>query len=80
MNRRRARELGKSLIVDLDGALAAVNRPMEERHSALASALITGARLLTGIAVNHARIADALDDLADHVTAEPAPAESARQP
>lgn len=67
MNRKRARDLGKSLIVDLDGALASVNRPIEERHSAAASALITAARLLGGMAVNHARIADALDYIADQM-------------
>lgn len=68
MNRKRARELGKGLIIDLDGVLAAHTRPIEERHTAFASALITAARIAAGAAVNLARIADALDDMADHVT------------
>lgn len=73
MDRKRAKQLGKSLIVDLDGVMAAVTRPPEERHSAAASAAITVARLFGGLCINFARIADALDDLADHIckNAEP---------
>lgn len=75
MHSRRAKELAKSLIPDIDGAIAGVSRPIEDRHSAAASALITVARLAGGLCINVARIADALDDLADHFTAERAPEE-----
>lgn len=67
---RRASDLAKSLIVDIDEAVCRVSRPVEDRHSAAASAVILAARLAGGLCVNVARIADALDDLADHFTTE----------
>jgi len=66
MKSRRANDLAKSLIIDIDGALAGVSRPLEDRHSAAASALILGARLLGGACVNLARIAGALEEIADN--------------
>lgn len=66
MDRRRTKALAKSLIVDIDGVLAGVHRPVEDRHSAAASALILTARLIGGACVNLARIADALEDIADN--------------
>lgn len=71
MRRKRANDLGKSLIVDLDAVFAAVTRPEEERHTAAASAAITAARLLGGLCVNIARIADSLDDIADRYCERP---------
>lgn len=65
MKTKDARELVKGLIVDLDGAIAGDPRDLEARHSAAASAAILGARLLGGMAVNLARIAAALEDIAD---------------
>lgn len=70
MKRRRASDLAKSLIVDIDEAICGVSRPVEDRHSAAASAAILAARLAGGLCVNIARIADALDDIADHLTTE----------
>lgn len=77
MKPRRANDLAKSIIVDLDGALSGQARPIEDRHSAAASAAITAARLLGGLCVNMARIAGALEDIADKYCAvdEPPPAE-----
>lgn len=65
MKADRARALAKSILVDIDGALANDQRPIEDRHSAAASALILAARLLGGACVNLARIADAMEDIAD---------------
>lgn len=65
MDRKRAKALAKSLIVDIDGVLAGEHRPIEDRHSAAASAAILTARLLGGVCVNIARIAAALEDIAD---------------
>lgn len=67
MKQRQARDLAKSIIVDVDAALCRVERPPEDRHSATASAMILGVRLLAGACVNLARIADSLDDIADKV-------------
>lgn len=69
MKTKEARGLAKSIIVDIDGALAGDARPPEDRHSAAASALILGARLLGGVAVNMARIAYALERIADNTDA-----------
>lgn len=66
MDRRRTKALAKSLIVDIDEAICGVHRPVEDRHSAAASALILAARLIGGACVNLARIADALEDIADN--------------
>jgi hypothetical protein len=62
MKAKTARELAKSLIVDLDGVLANAE---PERHTSEASAIILAARLLGGISVNLARIADALEVISD---------------
>ncbi len=70
MKTKEARALTSSIIVDIDGALAGETRPPEDRHSAAASALILGARLLGGIAVNVARIAYALERIADNTEPE----------
>lgn len=74
MKARRASDLAKSLIVDLDGVLAGETRPLEDRHSAAASAAITAVRLAGGFCVNVARIAAALETVADAVD-RPAPPE-----
>lgn len=73
MKTKEARGLTKSLIVDIDGALAGETRPVEDRHSAAASALILSARLLGGMAVNVARIAYALERIADNTEPEEEP-------
>jgi hypothetical protein len=67
VDKRRARELAKSLIPDIDGVLAGEHRPIEDRHSAGASAIITATRLFGGLCVNMARIAAALEDIADEM-------------
>jgi predicted HAD superfamily phosphohydrolase YqeG len=60
----RARDLVKGIIVDLDNALASNGKEaLDERHSALASAMMLGVRLVGGIAVNSARIATALEKI-----------------
>ena len=66
---RRARDRAKSLIVDIDGAIARISRPVEGRHSAAASAIITAARLAGGLCQNVARIAAALEEIADAMPA-----------
>lgn len=65
MRAKRASDLVKGIIVDLDGALAGETRGIEDRHSAAASALILGARLLGGACINIARIAAAAERIAD---------------
>ncbi len=70
MKTKEARALAKSIIVDLDGAIAGDPRDEMARHSAAASAAILGARLLGGIAVNMARIAHALECIADNTEPE----------
>lgn len=64
MSPRRASDLVKGIIVDLDAALASNGKEaLDERHSALASAMMLGTRLLGGMAVNSARIATALEKI-----------------
>lgn len=65
MKTKEARGLAKSIIVDIDGAIAGDPSKPEDRHSAAASAAILAARLLGGVCVNLARIAQALEDIAD---------------
>jgi len=61
---KRAGDLVKGIIVDLDAALASNGREaLGERHSALASAMMLGVRLLGGVAINTARIATALEKI-----------------
>ena len=66
MKTKEARLLAKGIIVDLDGALAGDTRGIEDRHTAAASAMILGARLLGGLCVNIARIANAVEVIADN--------------
>lgn len=61
MKVKTARDVAKSLLVDVDAIICGEHRPVEERHSAQASAAILAVRLLGGICINIARIADALD-------------------
>lgn len=70
MKTKEARGLVKSIIVDLDGAIAGNPKDEMDRHSAAASAATLAARLLSGIAVNIARIAAALEDIADTLDPE----------
>jgi len=67
---KQARGLAESLLVDLDGVIAGDPKDEMARHSAAASAAILATRLLGGIAVNIARIAAALEDIADAVVPE----------
>jgi len=68
---KEARDLAKSIIVDLDEAMAqGGDRGVEARHSALASAAILATRLIGGIAINSSRIAKALEDIADKMYEE----------
>jgi len=63
----RATELVRGIITDLDAALASNGREaLDERHSALASALMLGTRLLGGTAINLARIAKAAERIAEN--------------
>lgn len=64
MKAARASELVKSLIVDIDGVIAHQDRPVEERHSAAASAAILLTRLLGGACINLARMAAAAERIA----------------
>lgn len=70
MKTKEARALAKGLVVDLDGAMAGQTRPDEDRHSAAMSAVILGARLVGGMAINLARIAYALECIADNTKQE----------
>jgi hypothetical protein len=70
MKSKDVRALVREIIVDLDNTLAGDKRPEEDRHSAAASALILTARLLGGVAVNQARIAFALERIADNTEPE----------
>ncbi len=65
MSPKRASDLVKGIIVDLDAALASNGREaLDERHSALASAMMLATRLLGGTAINLARIATAAERIA----------------
>lgn len=64
MSPKRASDLTKGIIIDVDNALAGVARPVEDRHSAGVSALILGVRLIGGACVNLARIASAAERIA----------------
>lgn len=64
MSPKRASDLVKGIIVDLDAALASNGREaLDERHSALASAMMLATRLMGGTAINKARIATALEKM-----------------
>ncbi len=80
MRRKSAHGLAKSLIVDVDAAICRIERPAEDRHSAWASAALLAVRLLGGACVNVARIADALDDIADKMCTEEEPVDTDRKP
>lgn len=70
MKAKRATELVKAILPDIDGVLAGETRPLEDRHSAAASAAMLATRLLGGVCINIARIADALDHIADNLVEE----------
>lgn len=70
MKTKEARALTRSIIVDLDGAIAGDPKDPMARHSAAASAAILAARLLGGVCVNIARIAAALEEIADNTLPE----------
>lgn len=70
MKAKRASDLVKSLIVDIDGVVAHHDRPIEDRHSAAASALILATRLLGGACINLARMAAAAERIADNLEYE----------
>lgn len=53
--------VAKSLLIDVDAILCGEQRPIEERHSAAASAIILATRMACGVCINLARIADSLD-------------------
>ncbi len=65
MKAKRASDLVKGLIVDVDGAIAGDPRDEAARHSAAASAAILAVRLLGGACINLARIAAAAERIAD---------------
>lgn len=65
MKAKEARSLAKAIIVDMDNAIAGDPKIPEDRHSAAVSGLILASRLLAGACVNLARIAQALEDIAD---------------
>lgn len=70
MKAKRASDLVRSLIVDIDGVIAHQDRPIEERHSAAASAAILFTRLLGGACINLARMAAAAERIADNLEYE----------
>ena len=57
-----AHGVAKSLLVDVDAIIAGENYPEEARHTATASAVVLVTRLLCGLCINMARIADSLDN------------------
>lgn len=61
MKVKTAHGVAKSLLVDVDNIICGVTRPVEERHSAVASAAVLTVRLFAGVCINIARIADSLD-------------------
>jgi hypothetical protein len=65
MRAKRASDLAKGLIVDVDGAIAGDPRDPAARHSAAASAAILATRLFGGLCINLARIAAAAERIAD---------------
>lgn len=70
MSPKRASDLVKGIIVDLDNALASNGKDnLDERHSALASAGMLAMRLFGGAAINLARIATALEKRNEHEAA-----------
>lgn len=73
MKTKEARSLVRGLIVDLDGAICNTPRDPDDRHSAAASAAILATRLLGGVAINVARIAFALERIADNTEPEDQP-------
>ena len=73
MKTKDARALAEGITRDLDNAMAGKTRPEEERHTAAMSAVIVGARLLGGVAINVARIAHALERIADNTEPEAEP-------
>lgn len=71
MKAKRASDLVKGLIVDVDGAIAGDPRDEAARHSAAASAAMLATRLLGGACINLARIAAAAERIASAMEHEP---------
>ncbi len=71
MKASRVSDLVKSLLVDVDGVIAHQARPIEERHSAAASAAMLSTRLLGGACINLARIAAAAERIANAMEDQP---------
>lgn len=77
MSPKRATALVQGIIVDLDAALASNGREaLDERHSALASAMMLGMRLIGGSAINIARIASAAERIANTMEDQNAPTDN----
>ena len=77
MSPKRATDLVKGIIVDLDNALASNGREaLPERHSALASAGMLAMRLVGGMSINLARIATSLERMERHLEAQSVECES----
>jgi hypothetical protein len=49
--------------VDVDAIICGEQRPIEDRHSAAASAAILTVRLFAGVCINIARIANSLEKI-----------------
>jgi hypothetical protein len=71
MSPKRATDLVKGIVVDLDAALASNGKDnLDERHSALASAMMLGVRLFGGATINLARIAGAMERIDKRMEAD----------
>lgn len=79
MSPNRTADLVRGILTDVDGAIAGITRPIEDRHSAAVSAGMLTIRLLGGACINLARlvnaaerIATAMEDRNDDRTTPPA--------
>lgn len=70
MRTKEAKGLAASILIDVDAIITGTPRDEMERHTAAASAAVLATRLLGGMAVNFARIATALEDIADMMAPE----------
>lgn len=70
MRTKEAKGVAASILIDVDAIITGTPRDEMERHTAAASAAVLATRLLGGMAVNIARIATALEDIADMMAPE----------
>ena len=76
MKTKEARGLAASILIDVDAIITGTPRDEMERHTAAASAAVLATRLIGGLAINVARIAAALEEIADNTAPEEEETES----